>query len=112
MVQLTPLVVDLEVPGFDSEEQGRWRLVAVKRETVCGPWVGGLGKFGVVFDSSGAEEEWVSAVTDVKEEELHVVGSHPAQRKSSRWGLVEAPAGVLCKLARTYTFHIVGKVWE
>ena len=45
------------------------------------------GKFGVVFDSSGAEEECVSAVAAVKEE-LVVVGSHPAQRKSSRWGLV------------------------
>ena len=53
--------------------------------------------FGVVFDSSEAEKECASAVTVVKEEELVVVSSHPAQRKSSRWGLVEIPAGVLCK---------------
>ena len=94
MVQLTPLAV-CEVAGFDSEEQGRWQLVAVRREIVFGSWVGGLGKFGVVFDSSGEEEECVSAVAVVKEEQLFVVGSHPAQRKSSRWGLVETPAGVL-----------------
>ena len=60
-----------------------------------GSWAGGLGEFGVVFDSSRAEEEWVSAVAVVKEEQLFVVGSHPAQRKSSRWGLVETPAGIL-----------------
>ena len=63
-----------------------------RKETVFGSWVRGLGEFGVVFDSSGAEEECVSAVADVKEEELLVVSSHPAQRKSSRWGLVETPA--------------------
>ena len=51
--------------------------------------------FGVVFDSSGAEKECVSAVTVVKEEELVVVSSHPAQRNFLRRGLVEAPAGVL-----------------
>ena len=60
----TPLVVspDLEVAGFGSEEQRRWRQVAVKRrrrETVFG---GGEADFEVVFDSSGAEEECVSAV--------------------------------------------------
>ena len=102
MVQLTPLAV-CEVAGFDSEEQRR-QQVAVRRETVFGPWAGGLGKFGVVFDSSGAEEECVSTVAVVKEEQLFVVGSHPAQRNFSRWGLVETPAGVLCKLAHTYMY--------
>ena len=43
-----------------------------RREPVCGSWVRGSGKFGVVFDSSGAEE-CVSAVAVVKEEELLVV---------------------------------------
>ena len=72
--------------GLDSEEQKRWWLqVAVRRGTVFGPWVGGLGEFGVVF---GAEVECVSAVAVVKEEQLFVVSSHPAQSKSSRWGLV------------------------
>ena len=33
-----------------------------------GSWAGGLGEFGVVFDSSGAEEECVSAVAVVKEQ--------------------------------------------
>ena len=65
-----------------------------------GSWAGELGEFGVVF---GAEVECVSAVAVVKEEQLFVVSSHPAQRKSSRWGPVEAPAGVLCKLTHTYT---------
>ena len=53
-----------EVAGFGSEEQRRWRQVAVKRrrETVFG---GGEGDFEVVFDSSGAEEECVSAVAAV-----------------------------------------------
>ena len=99
MVQ-THLAVDFEVAGFDSEEQKRWRWQdAVKKRTVFGPWVGGLGEFGVVFDSSGAEEEWVSAVAVVKEvEQLHVVSSHPAQRNFLRWSL---PAGVLYKLTHT-----------
>ena len=78
-----------QVVGFDSEEQRRWQVV-VRRGTVCGPWVGGsmVGGVEVEFDSSGAEEEWVSAVAAVKEVELVVVSSHPAQSKSSRWGLV------------------------
>ena len=46
----------------------------------------------------------MSAVTAVKEEQLLDVGSHPAQRKSSRWGPVEAPAGVLYKLVHTYMY--------
>ena len=62
----TPLVVspDLEVAGFGSEEQRRWRQVAVKRrrKTVFG---GGEADFEVVFDSSGAKEECVSAVAAV-----------------------------------------------
>ena len=61
----TPLVVspDPEVAVFGSEEQRRWRQVAVKRrETVFG---GGEADFEVVFDSSGAEEECVSAVAAV-----------------------------------------------
>ena len=61
----TPLVVspDLEVAVFGSEEQRRWRQVAVKRrKTVFG---GGEADFEVVFDSSGAEEECVSAVAAV-----------------------------------------------
>ena len=62
----TPLVVspDLEVAVFGSEEQRRWRQVAVKRrrKTVFG---GGEGDFEAVFDSSGAEEECVSAVAAV-----------------------------------------------
>ena len=66
--------------------------------------VGRLGKFGVLFDSSGAEKECVSAVAVVKEEQLFVVSSHPAQRKSSRWGLVEAPAGILHKVTHTYMY--------
>ena len=57
--------------------------------------MGGLGEFGVVFDSSEAEEECVSAVAAVKEEEFVVVSSHPAQRNFLRWSL---PAGVLYKL--------------
>ena len=63
MVQ-TPLVVSVEVAGFGSEEQRRWRQVAVKRrrKTVFG---GGEGDFEVVFDSSGAKEECVSAVAAV-----------------------------------------------
>ena len=39
-----------------------------RRETVFGSWVERFvewGKFGVVFDSSGAKEEWVSAVAAV-----------------------------------------------
>ena len=64
MVQ-TPLVVsvDLEVAVFGSKEQRRWRQVAVKRrKTVFG---GGEGDFEVVFDSSGAKEECVSAAAAV-----------------------------------------------
>ena len=88
MVQ-THLAVEFEAAGFDSEEQKRWRWQdGVSKGTVFGSWVRGLGEFGVVFDSSGAEEECVSAVAVVKEEELVVVSSHLAQRKSSRWGLV------------------------
>ena len=72
MVQIH-LAVDFEAAGFDSEEQKRWqRQDAVSRRTVFGSWVRGLGEFGVVFDSSGAEEECVSAVAVVKEEELLV----------------------------------------
>ena len=63
-----------------------------RRETGFG---GGEADFGVVFDSSEAEEEWVSAVAVVKEEEFVVVSSHPAQRNFLRWGLVETPAGIL-----------------
>ena len=70
----------LEVVGFDSEEQRRWWQVAVKRRIVLGSWTRGLGKFGVVFDSSGAEEECVSAVAAVKEVKL-VVGSCPVWRR-------------------------------
>ena len=79
-----------QVVGFDSEEQRRWQQVVVRRGTVCGPWVRGsmVGGVEVEFDSSGAEEEWVSAVAAVNEVEHIVVSSHPAQRKSSRWGLV------------------------
>ena len=60
MVQLTLLAVsvDIEDAECDSEEQRRWREVAVRRRTVFG---GGEGDFGVVLDSSG-EEEYVSAV--------------------------------------------------
>ena len=63
-----------------------------RRETGFG---GGEADFGVVFDSSEAEEECVSAVAVVKEEELVVVSSHPAQRNFLRWGPVETPAGIL-----------------
>ena len=63
-----------------------------RRETGFG---GGEGDFGVVFDSSGAEEECASAVAAVKEAELVVVGSHPAQRNFLRWDLARTPAGVL-----------------
>ena len=95
MVQ-THLAVEFEAAGFDSEEQKRRRWQdAVSRGAVFGSWVRVLGKFGVVFDSSGAEEECVSAVAAVKEEELLVVSSHPAQRNFLMWGL---PAGVLYKL--------------
>ena len=59
-------------------------------------WVRGLGTLGVVSDPHGAEE----CVSVVKEEEL-VVSSHPAQRNSSRWGLVETPAEILHKLTHT-----------
>ena len=66
MVQTSLVVsVDLEVDVFGSEEQRRRRQVAVKRrrrETVFG---GGEGDFEVVFDSSGAKEECVSAVAAV-----------------------------------------------
>ena len=59
----TPLVVsvDLEVAGFGSEEQRRWRQVAVKRrkETMFEGWE---ADFEVVFDSSGAKESAVAAV--------------------------------------------------
>ena len=59
----TSLVVSVEVAGFGSEEQRRWRQVAVRRrETVFG---GGMADFEVVFDSSGAKEECVSAVAAV-----------------------------------------------
>ena len=56
--------VDLEVAGFGSEEQRRRWQVAVKRrrETVFG---GREADFEVVFDSSGAQEKWVSAVAAV-----------------------------------------------
>ena len=101
LVVQTHLAVDFEAAGFDSEEQKRWRRQnAVSRRTVFGSWVRGLGDFGVVFDSSGVEEECVSAVTAVKEEKLHVVSSHPAQRNFLRWSL---PAGVLYKLTHTFT---------
>ena len=59
---------------------------------MCSPLVreSVVGGAEAEFDSSGAEEEeCVSAVAVVKEVELVVVGSHPAQRNSSRWGLVE-----------------------
>ena len=58
MVQLAHLAmsVDLEVAGFDSEEQRRRWQVAVRRGIVFCPWVGGsvgggkaeLGKVSVV----------------------------------------------------------------
>ena len=100
MVQ-THLAVEFEAAGFDSEEQKRWwRQDAVSKGTVFGSWVGGLGEFGVVFDSSEAEEECVSAVAVVKEEKLHVVSSHLAQRNFLRWSL---PAGVLYKLTHICT---------
>ena len=64
MVQ-THLAVEFEAAGFDSEEQKRWRRQdAVKRRTVFGSWVRGLGEFGVVFDSSGAEELGVCVCCD------------------------------------------------
>ena len=62
-----------------------------RRETGIG---GREAEFGVVFDSSEADEECASAVSVVKEEEL-VVSSHPAQRNFLRWGPVETPAGIL-----------------
>ena len=77
--------------GFDSEEQRRWQQVVVRSRSVCGPWVRGsmVGGVEAKFDSSGTEEEeCVSAVAVVNEVELVVVSSHPAQSKSSRWGLV------------------------
>ena len=75
MVQ-THLAVEFEAAGFDSEEQKRWwQQDAVSKGTVFGSWVRGLGEFGVVFDSSGAEKECSSAVAVVKEEKLHVVSS-------------------------------------
>ena len=80
-----------QVVGFDDEEQRRWQQVVVRRGTVCGPWVGGsmVGGVEVEFDSSGAEEEeCVYVVAAVKGAEHIVVSSHPAQRNSSRWGLV------------------------
>ena len=60
MVQ-TSLVVSVEVAGFGSEKQRRWRQVAVRRrrEIVFG---GGEADFEVVFDSSGAQESAVAAV--------------------------------------------------
>ena len=63
------------------------------------------GKFGVVSDPSGAQEVCVPAVAAVKQTEFVVVGSHPAQRKFTRQGLVETPAGVLCKLTHTCTSY-------
>ena len=96
VVQQTLLAVsvDLEVAECDYEEQRRWReeVVVKRRETGFG---GGEGDFGVVFDSSGAEEKCVSVVTAVKENETVVVSSHPAQRNFLGWSLVEIPAGVL-----------------
>ena len=64
VVQISLVVSpDLEVAGFGSEEQRRWWQVAVKRrKTVFG---GGEADFEVVFDSSGAKEECVSAVAAV-----------------------------------------------
>ena len=100
--QLSRVVQTHLVAEFDSEEQRRWRQVAVSR-IVFGSWARGLHMFGVVFDSSGAEEECVSAVAAVKEAELVVVGSHPAQRKFLRWGLARTPAGVVFKLTHTCT---------
>ena len=105
MVQLTLLavLVEIEVAECDYEEQWRWRQVAVKkRETGFGD---GEGDFGVVFDSSGAEEECVSAVAVVKEEEFVVVSSHLVQRNYMYlgWGLANTPAGILCKLTNTCT---------
>ena len=75
-----------QVVGFDEEEQRRWQQVVVR--TVCGPWVRGsmVGGAEAKFDSSGAEEE--ECVAAVKGAEHIVVSSHPAQRNSSRWGLV------------------------
>ena len=65
-----------------------------RRET--GFW-GREADFGVVFDSSEAEKECVSAVAvgGACCCELVVVSSHPAQRNFLRWGLVETPAGIL-----------------
>ena len=73
-----------------------------RRETGFG---GGEADFGAVFDSSGAEKECASAVAFVKEVELLVVSSCPAQRNYMYlgWGLVDTPAGVLCKLTDTCT---------
>ena len=62
-------------------------------------WVRSLGTFGVVSDPHGVEE----CVSAVKEEEL-VVSSYHGQRNFLRLGLVEAPAGILCKLTHTYMY--------
>ena len=75
-----------QVVGFDEEEQRRWWQVAVKRrEMVCGPLV----RETVVGGAEAEEEEGVSVVPAVKGAEHIVVGSHPAQKKSSTWCLVE-----------------------
>lgn len=65
-----------------------------------GPSVRGsvIGSVEAEFDPSGGskkeeEEEEEVCVAAVKEVE-HVVGSHPAQRKSSRWGPVTSVACV------------------
>ena len=60
--------------------------------------------FGVVFDSSEADEECVSivAVHVVKEEEVVVVSSHPAQRNFLRWRLLLGYCG---RQIDTYMYH-------
>ena len=92
MVQTCSVVV--QVPGFDYEEQRRWRQVAVRRKkTVFGPRVRGsvIESVEAEFDPSGGlkkeEKEEEGCAAAVKEVE-HVVGSYPAQRKYSTWGLV------------------------
>ena len=57
------LVVSVEVAGFGFEKQRRRRQVAVRRREIV--FGGGEADFEVVFDSSGAKEECVSAVAAV-----------------------------------------------
>jgi len=91
VVQTCSAVV--QVPGLDYEEQRRWWQVAV-RKTVFGPWVrrSVVGSVEAEFGASGGrkeeEEGCAPAVAAVNGVEHVVVGSHSAQRKSSRWAPV------------------------